>query len=215
MKSLLKHRSYWPFVLCVLALGAFGFAQKAKVENRPQPKKEDNERREPKSKRWKVSWAVDEDGAKMNAKPVPAAIAKLNSYKRPKVLPKKGSPAEHYRTHRVSPIETTVWEIRGTVVNVAAEHDGDFRLIVADEKGNKICCVLPDPDLVPLRGRFSNQVDAARAVVAKKFKLSYDPKDVNVPIVLTGIGYFGKLNHDANPSPEGFQLHPVLSAKFP
>jgi len=210
-------------IATLAVLGCFGWnslalgqqSKGAKPAAGPDKDGDEGKGKLPKSKRWRVSWAVDVDTKNMKSTPKPTSIAYLVGLKRPSVLPKVGSPVEHYRTHRVKPVETTIWQIRGTVVSVAAEHDGDYRLIVADAKGRKVCCVMPDPALAPIRGRFSNQVDETRAVVVKKFKPTFDPRDVKVPIVLSGIGYFGKINNDANPSPEGFQLHPVVKVVFP
>jgi|GEM_PF-6459854 len=199
------------YALLAATLVVCVFAQDKDKDDHDGPQKG----KEPHSSRWRVSWAVDGDGAKMNMTPKRATIAKLVSFKRPAVLPKNGKPAEKYRTHRVAPVETTIWTIRGNVVSVAAEHDGDYRLIVADAKGNKVSCVMPDPALAPIRGKYSKMVDEARAVVVKKFKPTFDPRDVNVPVEVTGLGYFGRLNSDANPSPEGFQLHPVIKVRFP
>lgn len=194
---------------CLLGGSLAVLAQKGEL------KRDDVTIRMPKSSRWKVSWAVDDDAKAMKATPVPTTIAKLNTFKRPAVLPKVGKPAMQYRSHRVGAIEKTVWSVTGTIVAVAAEHDGDFRLIIADEKGNKICCVMPDPDLVPLKGPFTKALLKARHDTAHKFApLSYEDRDVKVKATVSGIGYFGRMNPEENPSPEGFQLHPLTSVRF-
>jgi len=197
-------------VLACLFVGAWAIQAKDDDDDKGKPK-------EPKSTRWRVSWAVDDDAAKMSNKPVRTTIAKLVTYKRPPVLPKdpKNKPEMRYRIHRVNSVEKTLWTIRGNVISVAHEHDGDYRLIVADAKGNVVCCVMPDPALAPIRGRWSDLVDQARAVTVKKFHPTDDPRTVKVPVEVTGFGYFGRINNDANPSPEGFQLHPVTKVRFP
>ncbi len=173
------------------------------------------EKKLPRSARWPVSWGVDPYTTKMRVKPVRTTIAHLVSFKRPAYLPGKGTIPVKYRTQRIAPVETTVWSIKGTAVSCAAEHDGDYRLLVADAKGRQVTCVMPDPMLAPKRGRFSAQIDVARAAVVRKFHPTFTPQKVRVPVQIVGIGYFGRLNSDANPSPEGFQLHPVLSVRFP
>lgn len=208
----MKIRNTYFIVLLAASVSAACFAIGSLAQDRDGGEKPG---KVPKSKRWKVSWAVDDDAAKMTSTPKPTTIEKLVQFKRPSVLPKEGSPAEHYRTHRIKPIETTVWQIRGTIVNVAAEHDGDYRLTIADEKGRKIIGVMPDPALAPIRGRFSDQLDAARAIILKKFKPTFEGQDVRIPVILNGLGYFGKMNPEENPSPEGFQLHPVIKVAFP
>lgn len=170
---------------------------------------------EPKSKRWRVGWAVDEDTKAMDAKPTRTTIEKLVEFKRPADIPKEGSPTEHYRQHRFQPIESTIWEVKGTLIEVAAEKDGDYRLTIADEKGRKIIGVMPDPKLAPIRGRFSDQIDAVRKLIVEKFHPTLEEKKVKMPIVMAGLGYFGRMNPEENPSPEGFQLHPVVKVEFP
>ena len=193
--------------------------------SRPQATKESDDKKEesedaaakkekkPKSARWQVSWGVDPDIAKLT-KPTPTTIAHLLTFKRPTDLPGAGTVPENYRTHRIAHVETTLWAIEGTVVSVAAEHDGDYRLIVADKKGGKVCCVLPDPALAPKTSRLSAQIDAARAVVVKKFHPTFTARDVQVPVKIVSPGYFGRFNKEENPSPEGFQLHPVVGVRF-
>jgi len=170
---------------------------------------------EPRSARWRVSWGVDADTEKMNVKPVPTTIAHLLTFKRPADLPGQGTIPETYRTQRIKPIETTVWSVTATLVEVAAEHDGDYRLTLQDAKGGQIIGVLPDPSLAPKTGRFSKQIDAARKVVAEKLHPTFTESKVRMPVQIIGLGYFGRFNKEENPSPEGFQLHPVFSVRFP
>lgn len=168
----------------------------------------------PKSARWQVSWAVDPDIAKVKGSPKPTTIEQLITYKRPKDLPLVGTAPEWYRTHRLDPIETTLWKITATIVNVASERDGDYRLTVADEKGNRIICVMPDPKLAPKRSRLSKLIDEVRATVLKRFDPTLDGEDVEVKAEIVGTGYFGRYNAEENPSPEGFQLHPIFRLRL-
>jgi hypothetical protein len=225
--------SYWFAGFGLAGLVSYGVlpatdavAQGAKKQAQRPPKDDDDdddkvqarqgvEKRIPNSKRWQVSWAVDPDVSKIRMKPVPTEIAHLLTFKRPAALPKKGTVPVKYRATRVAPVETTVYSIEGTVISACAEHDGDYRLIVADSKGNQVTCVMPEPDLAPKRSKISTLLDAARKVTAHKFQLDFKPTDVSVPVKLSGIGYFGRLNSDANKSPEGFQLHPVIAVEFP
>jgi hypothetical protein len=157
---------------------------------------------------------VDAGAAKIASTPRRTTIARLLMFKRPAYLPKSGTIPEKYRIARIAPIETTAWSVSGTIVNVAYERDGDYRLILADKAGKQLTCVLQDPALAPIRGPFSAKVDAARTVVKRKLNPTLTPRNVRVPARIVGIGYFGRLNSDANKSPEGFQLHPVFSVQF-
>lgn len=168
----------------------------------------------PRSGRWPVSWAVDPDASKVADKPIAVTIQKLTTFKRPADLPKAGKTPAKYKSHRVAPVELTKYLIRGTIIGVAAEHDGDYRLHVSDGKGHEVIIVLPDPDRAPKRGRFTKSLDDFRAIVAKRWHPGYEEEKVSVPAEIVGIGYFGRLNPEENPSPEGFQLHPGLSIRF-
>jgi hypothetical protein len=170
---------------------------------------------EPHSARWRVSWAVDEGAARMSDKPVSTTIARLLKFKRPADLPGKGTIPESYRTHRIPSIETTVWSVKGTLIEVAAERDGDQRLTVADVQGRQIIGVLPDPALAPKTGPFTARINATRALIDARFHPTLTEKKVHIPIEMIGIGYFGRFNKEENPSPEGFQLHPVFAVRFP
>ena len=167
----------------------------------------------PHSARWQVSWGVDPDAAKAEMKPVPTTIAHLMTFKRPADLPGKGTAPERYRTHRIAPVETTPWLIKGTVISVVKEHDGDYRLIVADTHGNQVFCVMPDPTLAPKQGALTRKLNAARAIVESRFHPTYTDQAVHVPVEVVSPGYFGRLNPE-NPNPEGFQLHPAIGVRF-
>jgi hypothetical protein len=193
--------------LAVALVSPLAVAQKTKEEVKAASNK-------PKSQRWQVSWGVDPDARKVDATPVKTTIARLLKFKRPKDLPGKGTIPNKYKTKRIKGVETVVWTVSGTVINVAYERDGDYRLILADEKGNELTCVLVDPKRAPKRGRFSSRIEGARAIVVRTFHPTLTPREVRTPATLTGFGYFGKFNSDANKSPEGFQLHPVFKVKF-
>ena len=190
-------------------------AMQAEKPETPQSEAAEAKEKKPKSQRWQVSWGVDAGAAQVRTRPVPTTVARLLKFKRPKDLPGTGDLPIRYRTHRIAGVETVVWTVTGTVVNVTYERDGDYRLILGDAKGAVLTCVLPDPARAPKRGRFSAQIDAARAVVERKLHPAETPRDVKVPARITGLGYFGRFNSDANKSPEGFQLHPVIRVEFP
>jgi hypothetical protein len=170
--------------------------------------------KKPHSARWLVSWGVDAYAQKTAPKPTPTTIEHLNTFQRPIDLPARGKAPVFYRTNRIKGIETVLWKVKGTVISQAAEHDGDYRLIVADEHGNAVCCVMPDPKLAPKTGPVSAKLNAARDVVQRKFHPTFEAKDVKVPVEVIGFGYFGRMNPEENPSPEGFQLHPLVSVRF-
>lgn len=215
------------FSVRLLIVGAFAvtalwggvkpvFGQNAKIAPSKQAQEKEEEKEEaerkpgpPKSARWQVSFSVDPDSQKMSRRPVNTTIAHLVSFKRPAVLPKVGRAPAAYKAKRIAPVETTIWKFRGTAVSVAAEHDGDYRLIVSDAKGRLVCCVMPDPSLATKKGKFTAEINQARAVVVKRFKPTFDARTVKVPVEITGLGYFGKMNSDANPSTEGLQIRAI------
>jgi len=220
------------FSIRLLLIGAFAvtavwsgatsvLAQSPKAVPFKQVQEKEDEKEEagkkpgpPKSARWQVSFSVDPDSQKMSRRPVNTTIAHLVAFKRPAVLPKKGSAPPAYKAKRIAPVETTIWKFKGTVVSVAAEHDGDYRLIVSDAKGRLVCCVMPDPSLGTKKGKFTAEINQARAVVVKRFKPTFDARTVKVPVEITGLGYFGRMNSDANPSPEGLQIR-AIKVRFP
>jgi hypothetical protein len=173
----------------------------------PEPAKK------PKSQRWQIGWAVDEGASRIKA-PKPTTVSHLLRFKRPKDLPGTGTIPDWYKTRRITGVENYVWRVTGTIVNVAYERDGDYRLILTDSKGNVVTCVAPDPARAPKRGRYSDKIDHCRKLVVEKFHPTLTPRDVKVRATIEGLGYFGRFNSDANKSPEGFQLHPVTSVRF-
>lgn len=216
MKTPLPFPHLWLSLVALLAAIPSTTAQAVQEQKSEasQPEPEEAREKKPKSQRWEVSWGVDAGAARVRSRPTRTSIAHLLQFKRPKDLPGTGDIPIRYRTHRIAGVETVVWTVTGTIVNVTYERDGDYRLILGNSKGAVLTCVLPDPARAPKRGRFSAEIDAARAIVARKLHPAATPRNVRVPARITGFGYFGRFNSDANKSPEGFQLHPVFAVSF-
>lgn len=153
--------------------------------------------------RWPVKTGSDPDVARIKPTPVPTTIAALTSIPAPRVLPPN---------HRISPVETTTYTLHAVLTGFKLESDGDFHLVVSDGGKTMIVelasptCVTPDP--------LKTQITTAR----KQFNAWYQPgpqfQHVNVPVTVTGVGFFDSLHGQTGVAPNGIELHPILNITF-
>jgi len=85
--------------------------------------------------RWPVKVGSDPDAVLVNSLvAVPTTIEYLRSLAAPRPLPQMG---------RVSPTETTVFDVSARLVAFKAEDDGDYHLVLADALGRTIIGEIP------------------------------------------------------------------------
>ncbi len=153
--------------------------------------------------RWSIKTLTDPGANQVNLKAVPETIAGLDSI---------AAPVEP--TDRVAPIETTTYTVSGTLIFTAKEADGDYHLAIEDSAGRTMIAEIPNPSCAA--GSVAlNQITEARKEFEVKFGVpgQYPAPALkpNVPITLTGVGFFDKLHGQTGVAPNGIELHPVLS----
>ena len=136
---------------------------------------------------------------------IPTTIAELTG------LPKPGSlPANN----RIAPTETTVYSITGAMLTLYKhESDADYHLVISDGSRTMITesadlgCVGPASPL-------ASGIQTARAQLDAQLTPTSSFKSANLPVTLTGVGFFDFLHGQTGVAPNGIELHPLLDVRF-
>jgi len=156
--------------------------------------------------RWGVKTGTDRGAASVNLNASAATtVAYLTSQPRPASLPSNS---------RVAPVETTQWVLDATLVEDKFETDSDYHLVLHDSAGRSMIAEIPSPSCVAASSPFLSAIQRARA----QFDSSYAAKDyfatVNVPVRVTGVGFFDFEHGQTGVAPNAVELHPVTNIVF-
>ncbi|MBC7473982.1 MAG: hypothetical protein H7263_06790 [Candidatus Sericytochromatia bacterium] len=167
--------------------------------------------------RWAVKTGTDPDASKINLKSIiPTTVEALNNLSSPDPSTIKNFP-------RVSPTETTVFTIDATLTQFKGEGDSDYHLVLKDNKGNTMIGEIPSPDCVGFDSPFIRDITSARKAFASKYNVlpalaadgTVNPfQDANVPVRITGVGFFDFPHGQNGLAKNAIELHPVLSIIF-
>ncbi|MEZ0064511.1 hypothetical protein ABIA32_000499 [Streptacidiphilus sp. MAP12-20] len=156
--------------------------------------------------RWAVKTGTDADVGLINLNSTtPTTIAALDALTAPSSLP---------AANRVQPTETTVFRLNATLVEYKLEADSDYHLVLNDGSGHTMIAEIPDPACVGSGSPLLSAITSARSA----FDATYSPtgsfQTANVPITLTGVGFFDFLHGQTGVAPNGIELHAVLGVTF-
>lgn len=156
--------------------------------------------------RWAVKTGTDAD---INAvdinNPVIQSISYLRSLTAPSTLP---------ANNRVAPTEDTVFVVDATLTQYKLETDSDYHLVIQDAAGNTMISEIPDPACVGAGSPFASYIQAARAQFDGKYSATTSFQTANIPVQITGVGFFDFLHGQTGVAPNGIELHPVLDIQF-
>ena len=146
--------------------------------------------------RWPVKIGADDDAALVDSVPIEATVAQLIRASRPA--------ATFENRRRIGPLELQTFRVRGRLVRVIAQDDGDIHLVLRDLNLDSLTMIaeIPSPACtadVTMAQRFATSRQALRGT----------PRGAIVEIV--GIGFFDFPHGQSGAAGNGFELHPVLS----
>ncbi len=157
--------------------------------------------------RFTVKTGSDPDAGRVDLRSVtPTTIAALTARPAPRTLP---------GNNRIPPVETTVYRVTATLDRYAlVPADSDYHLILRDNAGHTMITEIPDPSCVGTASPFKALVGRARAKFDARYTPSATLAGANVPVTVTGVGFFDSLHGQAGVAPNGVELHPVLDVRF-
>src|SRR5712692_4032857 len=164
--------------------------------------------------RWDVKTGKDTDAASIDlSSPTSTTIHFLTDLTRFPPPPHWPPPS------RIAPVEKTLWTLDATLDSFKWENsptsgDNDYHLIIKDDLGNTMVAEIPFPGCVQ-GSAWESQIAAARATFDSTFTATSSLTSAqNTPVRITGIAMFDKMAHGSGHSPNGIEIHPILSIVF-
>ena len=158
------------------------------------------------SERWSIKTGTDAGASSINLNsPTATTIANLTSFPAPATIPDE---------ERVQPAETTLWRISATLVKFIHAYDSDYHMVFADSAGRTMIAEIPDPNCVGPGSAFAAGIAHARAQFDAKFTATEEFQDVNVPVQITGVGFFDYQEGQEGIAPNAIELHPIIDIIF-
>jgi len=155
--------------------------------------------------RWSVKTGTDADASAIDlGHVVPSTIADLTGLPKPASLP---------ANNRIAPTETTVYSITATLTLYKLESDADYHVVLSDGSRTMIVesadigCVGPGSPL-------ASGIQTARAKLDAQLTPTSSFKSANLPVTVTGVGFFDFLHGQTGVAPNGIELHPLLDVRF-
>ncbi|HEY0806542.1 MAG TPA: putative Ig domain-containing protein, partial [Pseudonocardiaceae bacterium] len=149
---------------------------------------------------------TDADAGKINVgSTTSTTIAFLDGLSKPGTLP---------ANNRISPTETTVFQLQATLVEYKLESDSDYHLVLSDGGGHTMIAEIPDPACVGAGSPLLSGITGARNTFNAKFNVTTSFQTANVPVTLSGVGFFDFLHGQTGVAPNGVELHAATSVNF-
>jgi hypothetical protein len=156
--------------------------------------------------RWSVKTGTDADRALINLQSTTnTTIAALGALTAPGTLP---------ANNRIQPTETTVYRLQATLTEYKLEADSDYHLVLSDGSGHTMIAEIPDPACVGTTSPLATSISKSRAEFDAKYTPTTSFQTANVPVTVTGVGFFDFLHGQPGVAPNGIELHAVLDVQF-
>ena len=156
--------------------------------------------------RWPVKTGTDPDAGLVSLSSAnPATIGSLTAITPPALLPDN---------NRVKPTETTVWVINATLVKYVQAYDSDYHMVLTDSAGRTMIAEIPAPGCVGPGSPFAAGIAHARAQFDAMFTATTTFQAANMPVQITGVGFFDYLEGQEGLAPNGIELHPIIDILF-
>ena len=156
--------------------------------------------------RWAVKTGTDPDAGLVNlSSATPTSIASLVSIAAPASLPDNA---------RVAPTETKLWVLNATLREYVRAFDSDYHMVLTDGAGRTMIAEIPSSNCVGPGSPFAAGIANARAQFNAVFTPSTSFQTANVPVQITGVGFFDHLEGQQGVAPNGIELHPIIDIKF-
>ena len=154
------------------------------------------------TERWTVKTGTDADAGLVNLNTIaPTTVSTMAALPVPSNLPENS---------RVPPIETTVFALSATLTQYKLEDDSDYHLVLQDATGKTLIAEIPLPGCVGQNSPFLSAISHARSQFNAHLTATNSFKAANIPVQITGVGFFDFLHGQIGVAPNGIELHPVL-----
>ena len=167
--------------------------------------------------RWNVKTLTDPVAGEVDLLNVQdATVAQLVALERPAALPlgRAAGPAERQREPQLAgrAVEFSVYRLRGAITLAKHESDEDIHMVLSDG-GQTMIIESPSPDCAH-GSPVAEQIAAVRKAVEERFPAVAEggrEDGLNVPVTVTGVGFFDFAHGQDGLAPNAIELHPILS----
>jgi hypothetical protein len=94
------------------------------------------------------------------------------------------------------------------------EPDSDYHLILSDGSGNSMISEIASPACVGSSSILLSGIQNARSEFDARYTPTSSFQTANVPVTVTGVGFFDFLHGQAGVAPNDIELHAVLDIQF-
>jgi hypothetical protein len=155
--------------------------------------------------RWPVKIGTDSDAHSVNLNNLTqTSIANLISINAPAKL----------QDNKRDSNEKKVYVVSAILKKFAGMYDLDYHMVIADAEGRTMIAEIPSPNCVPAGSYFAAGIARARAQFDAAFTATETFQTVEVPVHITGIGFFDYKEGQAGQAQNGIELHPILDITF-
>jgi hypothetical protein len=156
--------------------------------------------------RWSVKTGTDADVGLINLQSTTqTTLASLTSLPAPTTLPSN---------NRIQPTETTIFQVHATLTEYKLESDSDYHLLLSDGSGNNMITEIPSPACVDSSSVLLPRIQNARSEFDANYTATTNFQTANVPVIVTGVGFFDFFHSQTGVAPNSIELHPVLDIQF-
>ncbi len=160
--------------------------------------------------RWSVKTGTDPDASQVDlSNPKTTSVSELRALQPPDPIPANS---------RFAPTENSVFVVDATLTDFKLESgstgDSDYHLVLQDDQGNTMVAEIPSPSCVGASSPFAAQIAGARSKFDAQLTASSSFKTANVPVRVTGVGFFDFFHNQHGAAPNVIELHPVLDIAF-
>ena len=122
------------------------------------------------------------NGQDLGAGIVPATVEELVSLPRPVGLEVLTADPPAFQSKRAQPVETTIWQVEGTINVLNLEADGDYHLVFQGASGATLVAEVPTPTATFIGDSpWLQNIQEARQAVDDKLVHNLSPKDFVLP----------------------------------
>lgn len=156
--------------------------------------------------RWSVKTGIDADAGLINLQATTqTTIALLTSLPAPTTPP---------ANNRIQPTETTVFQLHAMLTEYKLEPDSDYHLILSDGSGNTMISEIASPACVGSSSVLLSGIQNTRSEFDARYTPTSNFQTANVPVIVTGVGFFDFVHGQTGVAPNGIELHAVLDIQF-
>jgi hypothetical protein len=160
--------------------------------------------------RWSVKTGTDAGAQQVDlSRPTPTTIANLIGLTPPNPIP---------RDSRIAPTENTVFVVNAMLTDYKLEGgsrgDSDYHLVLRDDLGKTMVAEIPSPTCVGSGSPFAARIANARATFDSQLTAGPSFQTANIPVQVTGVGFFDFAHGQHGAAPNVIELHPILDIVF-